>query len=227
MLDGPRIAPQSGTASALVVLLHGYGANGDDLIPLADEWRRQLPDAAFAAPNAPEQIPGNWGGLQWFGLSFRDPGEYWRGVEASAPLLDAFLDAELARFGLPPDRLALVGFSQGCMMALHVGPRRRTAPAGLVGLSGRLAGPEHLEREIKVRPPTLLAHGEDDELIPVDALHAAREALSRAGVPVEWHVQPGLGHGIDDEVVRLAGAFLAAALADGGGPGQPQAGRSA
>jgi phospholipase/carboxylesterase len=206
-LDGPRITPRGGRASALVVLLHGYGANGDDLIALGDAWRLSLPDAAFVAPNAPQTIPGMPGGLQWFALTLRDPSEYWRGVAAAQPALDRFLDAELARYRLTPDRLVLVGFSQGSMMALHVGPRRAAAPAGIVAYSGLLAGPEHLGAA-SARPPVLLIHGEADDLIPVDALHLAREPLAKAGVSVEWHVRPGLGHGIDPGGQFMAGHFL-------------------
>lgn len=206
-------------ASTLVVLLHGYGANGDDLIALGEEWRRWLPDAAFVAPNAPEAIPGMYGGLQWFPLTMRDPGERWRGVVAARPALDRFLDAELVRYRLGPGRLVLVGFSQGTMMALHVGLRRAAAPAAVVGYSGLLAGPEHLG-EITVRPPVLLIHGEADDLIPADALHMAREQLAHAGVGVEWHVRPGLGHGIDPVGQLIAAQFMAQALR--GPAGQPQ-----
>ena len=151
------------------------------------------------------------GALQWFPLTFRDPGERWRGVVAARPLLDGFLDAELARYRLGPDRLVLAGFSQGTMLALHVGLRRSIAPAAIVGYSGLLAGPEHLG-EITARPPVLLIHGEADDLIPVDALHIAREQLAAAGIKVEWHVRPRLGHGIDPEGQRLAGHFMAQAL---------------
>ena len=210
-LDGPRVEPRGVTPTALVVLLHGYGANGDDLIALSDDWRRWLPYTAFVAPNAPQAIPGAYGGLQWFPLTLRDPGEYWRGVTAAQPALDQFLDAELARYRLPAHRLVLAGFSQGTMMALHVGLRRAAAAAGIVGFSGLLAGPEHLA-EIKVRPPILLIHGEADDLIPVDALHIAREPLAKAGLLVEWHVRPGLGHGIDPAAQRMAGHFIGAAL---------------
>lgn len=210
-LDGPRIVPRAGRPSAVVVLLHGYGANGDDLIPLGDGWRRTLPDAVFVAPNAPHAIPGMYGGLQWFPLTLRDPSEYWRGVTAAQPILDRFLDAELARYRLAADRLVLVGFSQGTMMALHVGLRRAVAPAGIVAYSGLLAGPEHLA-ETKARPPLLLVHGEVDDLIPVEALHVAREALAAAGVPLEWHVRPGLGHGIDAQAQWMAGHFIARSL---------------
>jgi phospholipase/carboxylesterase len=194
-----------------VVLLHGYGANGDDLIALGEVWQSQLPEVAFVAPNAPETIPGMHGGLQWFDLSLRDPSEYWRGVTAARPVLDGFLDAELARYRLASERLVLVGFSQGSMLALHAGLRRSGAPAGIVAYSGLLAGPEHLT-EVTSRPPVLLIHGEIDELIPVQALHLAREALAGHGMRVEWHVRPGLGHGIDPEAQWMAGHFIAEAL---------------
>jgi phospholipase/carboxylesterase len=209
-LTGPRIEPKA-AATSLVVLLHGYGANGDDLIALGDMWRDRLPDTAFVAPNAPEAIPGMNGGLHWFPLTLRDPSEYWRGVSAAQPMLDRFIDAELARYRLAPERLVLAGFSQGCMLALHVGLRRAAAPAAVVGLSGLLAGPEHLA-DITVRPPILLVHGEVDELIPADALHIAREQLAGAGLLVEWHICAGLGHGIDDGAQEIVAHFIASAL---------------
>ena len=210
-LDGPRLEPRARPPTSLVVLLHGYGANGDDLIALGDGWRRWLPDAVFVAPNAPETIPGMYGGLQWFPLTMRDPSEYWRGVVSAQPAVDRFLDAQLAHYRLSADRLVLVGFSQGTMMALHVGLRRTAAPAGIVGYSGLLAGPEHLA-EITTRPPILLIHGEADDLIPVAALHAAREQLAKSDLLVEWHVRPGVGHGIDPDGEMLAGHFIASAL---------------
>jgi phospholipase/carboxylesterase len=210
-LDGPRLPPVSGRASALIVLLHGYGANGDDLIGLAEGWRARLPEAAFAAPNAPESIPGMLGALQWFALTLRDPREFWQGVVAATPDVDRFIDQELARLGLGADRLALVGFSQGTMLALHVGLRRARHPAAIVGYSGLLAGPERLA-ESKAAPPVLLVHGEADDLIPVEALHLAREALAVRGVSVEWHVRPGLAHGIDAGAAWLGAHFLAEAV---------------
>lgn len=210
-LDGPRLEPRGITPTSLVVLLHGYGANGDDLIALGEGWRRWLPETVFVAPNAPEAIPGMYGGLQWFALTMRDPSEYWRGVVSAGPAVDRFIDDELARYRLSADRLVLVGFSQGTMMALHVGLRRAAAPAGIVGYSGLLAGPEHLA-EITARPPILLIHGEADDLIPVAALHIAREQLAGNDVLVEWHVRPGVGHGIDPEGQMMAGHFIASAM---------------
>ena len=211
LLDGPRLEPQGKTPAALIVLLHGYGANGDDLIGLAEGWRVRLRDVVFVAPNAPEVVPGMPGALQWCALTLRDPSEYWRGVSIAQPSIDRFLDAELARYQLSAERLVLVGFSQGTMLALHVGLRRQTAPAAIIGYSGLLAGPEHL-RAVLARPPIQLIHGEMDDLIPVDALHLAREQLAAAGVPVEWHVRPGLGHGIDPDGQHMAASFIAQAL---------------
>lgn len=209
MLDGPRRRALSGKADSLVVLLHGHFANGEDLIGLADLMGESLPGTAFAAPNAVEPMayPGP-PAYRWFELTRRDPEEYIAGTRAAAPVLDSFLDAELQRLDLPPDRLALVGFSQGTMMALHVGLRRKAAPAAIVGLSGVIAGADKLRDEIACRPPVLLMHGSDDEVIPVGALYLTREAISKAGAPVEAHVCKGLGHGIDDQVIERTAGFL-------------------
>lgn len=209
LLDGPRIQPIE-TVTGLVVLLHGYGANGEDLIGLADAWRSILPGVVFVAPDAPEPLPGAGpGARQWFALTFQDPGELWRGVNLAGPRLDRFIDAELTRYRLPASRMALVGFSQGAMMALHVGLRRTDGPAAIIGYSGLIAGPEHLTSGIKSRPAVQLIHGELDDLIPVDALHMSREVLAAAEIPVEWHVRPGTGHGIDPTGLALGGNFLA------------------
>ncbi len=212
-LDGPRRPARSGKVTSLIVLLHGYGASGDDLIDLADMIAPVLPFAAFASPHAIEPLPYPGApGYQWFPLQMRDPEEYITGTRAAAPVLDQFLDAELQRNGLGPDRLALVGFSQGTMMALHVGLRRKAAPAAIVGLSGVIAGANALSAEIVGRPPVMLVHGADDEVIPVGAIHLTREALGGAGVCVDWHVREGLGHGIDHEVVAMTARFLAGRL---------------
>jgi len=213
-LDGPRLAPSSGgKATSLVVLLHGYGADGRDLIELGRQWAPFFPDTAFVAPHAPEPCDMAPGMRQWFPLDLRDPHEYRRGAAGAAPVLDAFLDAELARAGLPAGRMAVVGFSQGTMMALQVGLRRKEPLAGIVGYSGRLAGVDAIADEARSRPPVLLVHGDLDEVIPVGALHETANALASAGVPVEWHVRPGLGHAIDAEGLALGAAFLHRVLA--------------
>jgi phospholipase/carboxylesterase len=208
-LSGPRLPPREGTATHLIVLCHGYGADGNDLLGLAPYWQEMLPTVAFAAPNAPERCAGS-PGYQWFPISRLDPDEMARGVEGAAPALDAFLDAELARLGLPPDRLALVGFSQGTMMSLQVGLRRPVKPAAIVGYSGVLAGaPPALGADT---PPILLVHGDADPMIPADALFMTATALGRAGAAVQWHLSPGIGHSIDETGLALGGIFLAMAL---------------
>ena len=213
-LDGPRLPPAAGGApKQLVVFLHGYGADGNDLIGLGREWARLLPNAAFVSPNAPEPCAMSPMGRQWFNLTFREFGELVRGVKHAAPALDDFLDAELKRVNLGPRALALVGFSQGTMMALGVGLTRHPAPAAIVGYSGALATLEALPGGPGSGPAILLVHGDMDEVIPVDAMFMAREQLASAGLPVEWHVAEGIGHGIDGEGLRLGGAFLKQAFA--------------
>jgi phospholipase/carboxylesterase len=217
-LDGPRAGPRDGgQPDSLVVFVHGYGANGDDLIGLAPYFQRVLPRAAFAAPNAPERIPGQPFGFQWFGITRLDPVLMAAGADSAAPVLDAFLDAELKRLDLAPSQLALVGFSQGTMMALHVGLRRAVAPVAIVGYSGALVGAERLPAEITARPPVLLVHGDADPMVPVQALHAAAAGLAAADVAVRWHISRGLGHSIDAEGVQMGTAFLADAFRAQGG----------
>jgi phospholipase/carboxylesterase len=216
-LDGPRLSPRSGSARQLVVFLHGYGADGNDLIEIGRVWQRILPQAAFVSPHAPEPCGQAPVGRQWFALTFRDPNERWVGANKAAPVLEHFIDAELARHQLPPSALALVGFSQGTMMALHVGLRRAVPPAAIVGYSGLLVlppdgNPETLAADIRSRPPVLLVHGDQDELIPVQALFQGTQALAAMGVPVEWHVSAGVGHGIDQEGLRHGGEYLARAF---------------
>jgi phospholipase/carboxylesterase len=217
-LDGPRLEPRSGPARQLVVFLHGYGADGNDLIDIGRAWQGLLPNAAFVSPHAPEPCGQAPVGRQWFALTFRDPNERWVGANKAAPVLEHFLDAELKRRNLPPSALALVGFSQGTMMSLHVGLRRAVAPFAIVGYSGLLVTPpdgnaETFAAEIKSRPPVLLVHGDRDELIPAQALFQATSELASLEVPVEWHISKGVGHGIDQEGLRHGGEFLARRLA--------------
>ena len=216
-LDGPRLQPRRGGARQLVVFLHGFGADGNDLIEIGRAWQALLPEAAFVSPHAPERCMQAPVGRQWFALTFRNPDERWLGVNKAAPVLERFLDAELARHNLPPSALALVGFSQGTMMALHVGLRRAVAPAAIVGYSGMLVTPNDgqadvLAKEIKSRPPILLVHGDSDDLIPAQALFQAAQGLAALGVPTEWHLSGGIGHGIDGEGLRHGGEFLARRL---------------
>jgi phospholipase/carboxylesterase len=224
-LDGPRIPAAAGRTSQLVVFLHGYGADGNDLIELGRQWRGLMPEAAFVSPHASERSPAAPMGRQWFALSNRPPDDPSGGDERLAGAvkargaIDAFLDAELKRLGLDDSKLALVGFSQGCMMALHVGLRRPRAPAAILGFSGLLVGPERLS-EATARdargapPPILLVHGDQDPLIPFDGMFMAAEALAGASIPTQWHLSLGIGHGIDAEGLRQGGLFLAKGFAD-------------
>ncbi len=212
-LDGPRLAPHSGKARYLVVFLHGYGADGNDLIDIGRAWQSLLPDAAFVSPHAPRPCGQAPMGREWFPLTFRNVEERWAGVNMAAPALASFLDAELKRQALQPSALALVGFSQGTMMSLHVGLRREVAPAAIVGYSGMLVVPERVDpktfaAEIKCRPPVLLIHGDRDDLISVEALFHAAQGLAALDIPAEWHISPGIGHGIDQEGLRQGGEFL-------------------
>ena len=213
-LDGPRVAPAAGGAPRqIVIFAHGYGSNGDDLIGLAPVFAQALPHAAFVSPNAPEGVPGYAGGYQWFPISRLDPVLMAQGVRAAAASLDGLIDAELRRWTLPANACALVGFSQGTMMSLHVGLRREEPLAAVIGYSGVLTGPELLPREIRSRPPVFLAHGDRDDVVPVHALAAARDGLSAAGVACRWLISPGMPHSIGQDGLAVGGAFLKAAFA--------------
>jgi len=213
-LTGPLAPPASGGAPrSIVVLLHGYGSNGDDLIGLVPYWRDALPDTVFVSPNAPQACPGAPGGYQWWPLTDFSPQARANGARQAAPVVDAFLDGVLAHYGLTEDRLALVGFSQGTMMALQVAPRRERQLAGVVGYSGMLADPSAPPSELRTRPPLLLIHGDADPMVPVAALHQAQATLAPLGFEIATHVSPGLGHSIDEAGLRLGGQFLGRVLA--------------
>ncbi len=209
ILDGPRQDPASGgTARQLVILLHGLGADGNDLISLAPILGQVLPDAAFASPHAPEPCDMAPFGRQWFSLQRYDAASLLAGAQKAAPLLNTYIDAELARLGLSDADLALVGFSQGTMTGLYTALRRAAPCAAFVGYSGAMIGGETLAAEITSRPPVLLVHGEADEVVPFAALAAAAAALAAAGVQHRTFGRPGLGHSIDQEGLGMAAAHL-------------------
>ncbi|BBK44207.1 phospholipase [Allostella vacuolata] len=208
-LSGPTLAPASGGAAReVVLLLHGLGADGNDLIGLAPYFAQHLPHAAFAAPNAPFPCDMAPYGYQWFSLQDRTPAMMLAGIQAAAPLLDAYIDALLEEHGLGDDRLAFVGFSQGTMMSLHVAPRREREAAGVVGFSGALLAGDRLAGDLRSRPPILLVHGDADPVVPFEALRVASAGLAAAGLPVKVERRPGLGHSIDEPGIRLATDFL-------------------
>jgi phospholipase/carboxylesterase len=212
MLDGPRWGPKSGRAQHLVVLCHGVGADGHDVIDLGPWWAAALPQAAFVAPDAPEPYDAAPTGRQWFPLWDRTPDKLAVGADAAALHLGAFVDAELARLGLPADAYALMGFSQGAMTVLHAGPRRTVPPRAVLAFSGALLAPERLA-ETPSRPPVLLVHGEADEVVPAARSRAAEQALAEAGFAVESLFCPRLAHGIDEAGLSAGALFLQRAFA--------------
>ena len=207
-LDGPRWGPaQGGSAEQLVVLCHGVGADGHDLIDLAPGWGKTVPHAAFAAPDAPEPYDMAPMGRQWFSLQDRTPARLEAGVAVASQALSRFVDAELARLGLPPDAYALMGFSQGAMTALYTALHRKVPPRAVLAYSGALLAPG-LVTGGTARPPVLLVHGEEDEVVPLSRSRDAEQTLRAAGVPVESLYCPRLGHGIDAAGLSFGSLFL-------------------
>ncbi|MEL6793254.1 MAG: alpha/beta fold hydrolase [Pseudomonadota bacterium] len=210
ILEGPRADAASGKKDSLVILLHGYGADGNDLFGLGQALAPHLPNTAFRSPNAPERCAVNPMGYQWFPISWLDgspESAMKEGAERAAKTLHAYLDETLEEEGLTHDRVAIVGFSQGTMMSLNVVLRRPEPVAALVGFSGRLVeidgtGP------ITAKPPVLLIHGDQDEMVPVDSIHEARNALAAEDLHVNWHISQGIGHGIAPDGLGLALEFI-------------------
>lgn len=208
-LDGPRFGPRSGgPAAQLVVLCHGVGADGNDLIDLGAFWADALPDALFVAPHAPQPYEDAPFGRQWFSLADRSPAALEAGLRASVPALDRFIDAELERLGLPAEAYALMGFSQGAMMALFTGLRRNPPPRAILAYSGALLAPDRLSSEMRGKPPVLLVHGEEDEVVPARLGQMAEVALRASGVPLETLYRTGLGHALDDAGLSAGALFL-------------------
>jgi phospholipase/carboxylesterase len=208
-LNGPAMKPLSGgPAKQLVVFLHGLGADGHDLIGLANHIAKVLPDAAFIAPNAPDQCDMAPVGHQWFSLQDRSYAQMLAGVEAAAPKLNGFLDEVLSIMGLDDDQLYIIGFSQGTMMALYTMPRRAKACGGIIGFSGALIGGDELQQITISKPPVLLIHGDVDDVIPFDALAYANDGLKSAGIAVQTVARHQVGHTIDQEGLAATLRFL-------------------
>lgn len=212
-LSGPSRKPRSGNpAKQLVVLLHGWGADGANLIDLADMLAPTLPDAHFVAPNAPFVCEVNPFGYQWFSLQDRHPQHMLDGTRKAAQILNVFLAEQLTALKLEGTQLALVGFSQGTMTALHVAMRRIPQVAAVVGFSGAMIGAETLSQDILARPPVCLIHGQSDDVVPFASMAHAEQTLKAHGVNVESHPRPFLGHSIDMEGLQIASAFLKSKL---------------
>lgn len=206
MLTGPELPSTSGTTKRLVIFLHGLGADGNDLLSLAPML--DMPDTHFASPNAPFACDFGGGGYQWFSLRDRDPVRILPEIRIAEPILNAYIDALMANHKLTANDVALIGFSQGSMMALHTAPRRADPIAGVVGISGALFGADLLSAEITSRPPVCLIHGTHDEVVPFIAMAAAETTLRSNKVSIESHARSRLGHGIDEEGITIASTFL-------------------
>lgn len=203
-----RAPASGGPARQLVIMVHGYGADGRDLIDLADIFGRYLPDAHFVAPHAPDPCEIAPFGRQWFSLSEGSMQQRWLGVTTVAPVLDQFIDAQQQLLGLSADRVALLGFSQGAMLSLHVGPRRDQAMAGILSYSGMLIEADHLSHDMQSKPPVLLIHGKVDEVVTVDGSRKAFGWLQAEGFDVSLKEISGLGHGISPDGIEAGAEFL-------------------
>ena len=198
-LDGPHIAPRSGKAKQMVMFLHGYGANGDDLLGIGEEWAEALPDTVFVAPHAPDPCEMGGGGYQWFSIREIDQKAFEREkmVETVAPALSAYIDEQLQKWGIAEGKLAVVGFSQGAMMAMYTMPRRKAPCAAIIGYSGILLDAAGLKAAGVVKMPVLAIHGDADGIVPPKYLAGVQDGFSEAGFNVETVMRPRLGHGID------------------------------
>lgn len=213
IVNGKSLKPKSGSAPRqIVLLLHGFGSSGQDMIALAPHWQDALPDAMFLAPHAPQKCGIMATGYQWWGLSGFAPSALAAGASSAAPAINAFIDRKLDEYNLTEADLALVGFSQGTMMALHVGLRRPRAVAAVVGYSGMLTGAAELSHNDYVKPPILLVHGTADPVVHIGALHMAESELKRLGVPVTSHISYGVAHSIDPVGLRIGREFVANAF---------------
>jgi phospholipase/carboxylesterase len=212
-LDGPRWGPASKTApKQLVLLCHGLGADGHDLIDLAPSWSHAVPDALFVSVDAPFLHDSGFG-RQWWSVADRAPPIMEAGARRAATFLNSFIDAELARLGLPTDAYALMGFSQGAMTVLFTGLRRTAGPRAILAFSGALIAPEGLAKELANHVPVLLVHGEADDVVPAQRSREAEGALRALDVPVEAVYIPRLGHGIDDTGISMGALTLQRAFA--------------
>ena len=213
IVNGASLKPRSGAPpKKIVLLLHGFGSSGTDMISLAPQWQEALPDTLFLAPHAPQRCGMMGAGYQWWGLSGFAPSALAAGAASAAPAIDAFIDRKLAQYGLAEADLALVGFSQGTMMALHIGLRRPRAVAAVVGYSGMLAGTMGLASDDLAKPPVLLVHGTADPVVPIAALHMSESELKRLGVEATTHISYGVAHSVDPVGLRLGRDFVAAAF---------------
>ena len=215
ILDFKRRPAASGTTGSVVIFLHGYGADGSDLMGLADPLAPNMPDTVFIAPDAPEKCMGNPMGFQWFPIPWIDGSseeDSARGAALAEQDINAFIDQILEQEEIEPSQLMIVGFSQGTMMALQVLPKRDEPVAGLVAFSGRLLSPDSFAETVVSKPPVILIHGDQDDMVPPAHFHEAGEALEAAGFETYGHIMEGTGHGIANDGLSVALSFMAQKL---------------
>lgn len=211
--NGASLKPLSdGKPKQIIILLHGYGSSGTDMISLAPHWQAELPDALFLAPHAPQRCAMMANGYQWWGLSGHDPSALLAGAQSAAPTINAFIDRKLTEYDLNEADLALVGFSQGTMMALHIGLRRPKTVAAIVGYSGILTSTSDISQNNMPKPPVLLVHGNVDPVVPAGSMSLAEQELKGLGVKVNTHLAQGLAHSVDQTGLQLGRDFLVKAL---------------
>ncbi|MEI6187572.1 MAG: alpha/beta fold hydrolase [Alphaproteobacteria bacterium] len=196
MISGPEIKSKTQTLSSIVILLHGYGADGENLISLAAELSKAFPDTHFFSPNGILPFENAPFGYQWFGLNDRSEQSMLKGLNNAAPYINQFIDYQLQKFNLSDENLALIGFSQGAMLALHTALRRTKKIGAVISFAGMLVAPQLLQTELKSKPPVSLIHGALDDVIPLPAMQMALAALEYAHIPVETIIEPMLGHSI-------------------------------
>jgi phospholipase/carboxylesterase len=214
-LQFKRRPPASGEVKSVVVFLHGYGADGEDLLGLADPLSPHMPDTAFIAPDAPQDCDGAPNGYQWFPIPWIDGSSDEEASEAALKAvqdLDAFVSQVLEQEGISPDQLIIFGFSQGAMLALRTLPLRDVPVGGIVACSGRLLDPESFSETVLSKPAVLLMHGDQDDLVPPGHFNEAGQALEAAGFETFGHVMEGTGHGISPDGLSVALAFMMARL---------------
>jgi len=213
-LSGPTLAPANGQpAKKLVILLHGYGSDGQDLIGLGQYWANAFPHVGFFSPNAPHQCGMNPMGYEWFPLNVERIGaDYTRGAESAYPAIRDFVLARTEEAGLTLGDVVLGGFSQGAMMALYTGLRFEAPLAGILGFSGKMIDVEQAGAVTKSKPPVCLVHGEMDEVVPIAGSVDAAAALENEGLDVVFKKCPGTAHGISMDGLEFAGEFLAKQL---------------
>lgn len=212
--NGASLKPLSGAKpKQIVMLLHGFGSSGTDMISLAPHWQDRFPDALFLAPHAPQRCAMMASGYQWWGLSGFAPSALAAGAASAAPAINAFIERKLSEYDLNEADLALVGFSQGTMMALHVGLRRTNAVAGIVGYSGMLTSTSDIAKDDMAKPPVLLVHGSADPVVPFGAMPLAQQELQNMGIDVSTHMAQGLAHSVDPTGLEMGRDFLVKAFA--------------